>query len=154
MSPKDTALCNFAARLTHSPANMQQTDIQHLRDLGLGDDAIHDAVQVISYFNYINRVADALHVEQEPEIRHWEKPFGALEGISIMEKIRKIKSQHEKEWLGIDGVEAVGIGLTAGKIPGIIISVSTSPTNFHDQIPAEIEGIPIEIQETGTFRAY
>jgi len=29
--------------------------------------AIHDAIQVISYFNYINRVAEGVGVEDEPE---------------------------------------------------------------------------------------
>ena len=32
---------------------------------------IHDAVQVIGYFNYITRVADALGVEREDFIPPW-----------------------------------------------------------------------------------
>jgi alkylhydroperoxidase family enzyme len=39
-----------------------------LRALGLDDRAIHDAIQVVAYFNYINRVADAVHVDLEPEM--------------------------------------------------------------------------------------
>ena len=35
------------------------------------DRAIHDAVQVIGYFNYITRVADALGVEREDFIPPW-----------------------------------------------------------------------------------
>jgi hypothetical protein len=31
------------------------------------DAAIHDALQVVSYFNYINRIADAVGVDAEPE---------------------------------------------------------------------------------------
>jgi len=31
--------------------------------------AIHDAIQVIAYFNYINRVAEGVGTESEPE---WE----------------------------------------------------------------------------------
>jgi hypothetical protein len=42
-----------------------------LRSVGWSDLAIHDAVQVISYFNYINRVADALGVEPEKGFPHW-----------------------------------------------------------------------------------
>jgi hypothetical protein len=42
-----------------------------LREHGLGDDAIHDAVQVIGYFNYISRIADALGVEAETFIPPW-----------------------------------------------------------------------------------
>lgn len=36
--------------------------------MGLTDPEIHDAVQVISYFNYINRIADAIGVDLEPEM--------------------------------------------------------------------------------------
>ena len=42
-------------------------------EMRLDDRAIHDATQVISYFNYINRIADALHVEQEEFVQHWEE---------------------------------------------------------------------------------
>lgn len=45
---------------------MDETDIQKLRDVGFSDAAITIAVQVISYFNYINRVADGLGVDLEP----------------------------------------------------------------------------------------
>ena len=50
---------------------MTRADIDALRAVGLNDVAIHDATQVISYFNYINRVADALGVERETFIQNW-----------------------------------------------------------------------------------
>ncbi len=50
---------------------MSSDDLQQLRRVGLTDRAIHDAVQVIAYFNYITRVADALGVEPEDFIRPW-----------------------------------------------------------------------------------
>lgn len=53
---------------------MEPADLDRLRAEGLDDVAIHDATQVISYFNYINRVADALGVPPETFIREWEKP--------------------------------------------------------------------------------
>ncbi|HVS18957.1 MAG TPA: peroxidase [Planctomycetota bacterium] len=62
----DAALCAYAELLTHAPADMREEHLVPLRAAGLEDRAIHDAVQVIAYFNYINRVADALHVEVEP----------------------------------------------------------------------------------------
>ena len=44
---------------------MSQEDVEVLRTAGFNDEAIHDAVQVISYFNYINRIADGLGVDPE-----------------------------------------------------------------------------------------
>ena len=52
---------------------MNEADIITLREQGFDDRAIHDATQVISYFNYINRVADALNVPPEKFVREWEK---------------------------------------------------------------------------------
>lgn len=50
---------------------MTAGDVAALRAVGLSDAAIHDATQVVSYFNYINRVADALGVELETFVRAW-----------------------------------------------------------------------------------
>ena len=58
-------------KLTSTPESMNEEDVQHLRNAGLDDVAVHDAVQVISYFNYINRVADALNVDPEDFVRPW-----------------------------------------------------------------------------------
>ena len=38
-----------------------------LRAVGLDDATIHDAIQVIAYFNYVNRVAEAVGIEPEPD---------------------------------------------------------------------------------------
>jgi len=67
----DRALCEFAAKLTHHQKQMTPEDLDALRAHGLDDQAIHDAVQVIGYFNYITRVADSLGVEAETFIRRW-----------------------------------------------------------------------------------
>lgn len=63
------ALCEFAERLTRTPSLMRADDLEGLRKHGLTDRDILDAVQVIAYFNYINRVADALGVDPEPEMQ-------------------------------------------------------------------------------------
>jgi hypothetical protein len=47
---------------------MTPGDLDALRAHGLLDRDIHDATQVISYFNYINRIADALGTDLEPEM--------------------------------------------------------------------------------------
>jgi uncharacterized peroxidase-related enzyme len=73
LSQTDQALCAFAARLTRTPSQMSPADLDELRAVGLDNRAIHDATQVIGYFNYINRVAEALGVEPEGFIRPWGK---------------------------------------------------------------------------------
>ena len=68
LSAADRALCAYAEKLTLEPAKMTQADIEALRRHGFDDRAVHDAIQVIAYFNYINRVADAVHVDLEPDM--------------------------------------------------------------------------------------
>ena len=48
------------------PGAMQKADVETLRDAGWTDGQISHAVQVIGYFNYVNRVADGLGVDLEP----------------------------------------------------------------------------------------
>jgi alkylhydroperoxidase family enzyme len=50
---------------------MGPADLDVLREHGFDDRAVHDAVQVIGYFAYITRVADALGVEPEDFIEPW-----------------------------------------------------------------------------------
>lgn len=68
LSAPDQALCRYAEKLTSRPAEMTSDDVEALRKEGFDDVAIHDAIQVVSYFNYINRIADAVHVDLEPEM--------------------------------------------------------------------------------------
>lgn len=55
--------------MTRTPAAVRRQDVETLRKHGLSDRDILDAVEVIAYFNYINRVADALGIDPEPEMR-------------------------------------------------------------------------------------
>ncbi|MEM8862323.1 MAG: peroxidase [Chloroflexota bacterium] len=73
LSDKNSGLCAYAEKLSLEPADMTEQDIQNLKSIGLDDRAIHDATQVISYFNYINRIADALDVANEDFVHEWEK---------------------------------------------------------------------------------
>jgi uncharacterized peroxidase-related enzyme len=73
LTDAERALCAFAEKLTHRPAAMAREDVEALRAHGFDDRAIHDAVQVIAYFNYITRVADAFGLEPEAFLRPWEE---------------------------------------------------------------------------------
>lgn len=55
-------------KMTREPASITPEDLDRLRNTGLDDRAISDATQVIAYFNYINRIADGLGVDLEPEM--------------------------------------------------------------------------------------
>ena len=46
---------------------MGAADTDELRAHGWDYTAIHDAIQVIAYFNYINRVAEGIGIGPEPE---------------------------------------------------------------------------------------
>jgi len=48
---------------------MLESDVRGLETFGFSQNAISDAAQVIGYFNYINRVADGLGVDLEPEMK-------------------------------------------------------------------------------------
>ena len=62
------AVLDFVVKLTRTPGDMKPSDLDALRQHGLSDLAIHDIVQVAAYFNYINRIADGLGVDLEPEM--------------------------------------------------------------------------------------
>lgn len=68
LTPRQKALCKFAEMATRAPAALRQQDIETLRKHGLSDRDILDAVEVVAYFNYINRIADALGIDPEPEM--------------------------------------------------------------------------------------
>ncbi len=69
----DRALLEYAEKLTKTPQVMGPADLDVLRAAGANDQIIHDATQVICYFNYINRIADALGVEPEEFVHPWEQ---------------------------------------------------------------------------------
>lgn len=65
VSGADRAMLDYAVLLTRSPAAVGQEAIEALRSAGFEDTAILDICQVVSYYNYANRLADGLGVELE-----------------------------------------------------------------------------------------
>jgi len=59
------ALVRFAEKLTRTPAAITEDDVQGLRDNGFDDAGVSSCVQVVSYFNYINRVAEGFGIDHE-----------------------------------------------------------------------------------------
>jgi alkylhydroperoxidase family enzyme len=61
----DRALLRYAEKLTRAPSTVGPEDVQQLRAAGFDDRAIHDACVIVSYYAFVNRVADGLGVELE-----------------------------------------------------------------------------------------
>jgi len=55
----------YATKLSLTPGEMVQADVEALRAVGLSDTAIHDLVQVTALFNYFNRLADGLGIHND-----------------------------------------------------------------------------------------
>ena len=70
------AALSLAEKLTLTPDQMTQEDIQGLRGYGYSDEDIHDIVQIAAFFNYINRLAGALGVPPEDFMTPWPRQDG------------------------------------------------------------------------------
>ncbi|MFP5284308.1 MAG: hypothetical protein ACLGI9_01070 [Thermoanaerobaculia bacterium] len=57
------AILPFLEKLTLSPDQVGPGDVRELREAGLSDDAIRDAIYVCVAFNIIDRIADAFDFE-------------------------------------------------------------------------------------------
>jgi uncharacterized peroxidase-related enzyme len=55
-------MLDFAVKLTEQPARMTEADTLALRVAGFSDQAVLQITMIAGFFNYINRVADALGV--------------------------------------------------------------------------------------------
>jgi hypothetical protein len=76
-------LCRYALRLTLRPWEMEESDVSVLRAEGFSDRDIVDANQVVSYYNYVNRVADGLGVELEDR---WPATVRGRRGYRLRER--------------------------------------------------------------------
>jgi len=65
---KTRALLEWTERLTRDPRQMRREHVEGLRAAGWTDREILDAAQIVAYFNYINRLADGLGVDLEPDM--------------------------------------------------------------------------------------
>lgn len=80
-----------------------------------------------------------------------------------VERVRAVKAAHEKQLLAKANVVGVGVGLRQrrGKVTDqvcIVVSVrqKVPPEQLSpaDRIPAQIEGVPVDVQVTGEIRAF
>jgi hypothetical protein len=77
---------------------------------------------------------------------------------SVMEKqiqqAKEAKLKYENEWMQINGVSAIGIGMTREGSVGLVISVTKKDDQIFNRIPEKIDNVCVEIHETGELRAF
>jgi len=71
LSEADRVLLGHAVDLTTEQRSVSRADLDRLRSHGFDDVAIHDATQVVGYFNYVTRIADGLGIDPEDFIHPW-----------------------------------------------------------------------------------
>ncbi|MGH7636667.1 MAG: carboxymuconolactone decarboxylase family protein [Gemmatimonadaceae bacterium] len=83
ITPAERAMLDFAVQLSVDATRLSRDDIEGLKSHGFDDRAILQITLIASWFNYINRVADALGVGRDdpagaelpvPEPASWVKP--------------------------------------------------------------------------------
>ena len=65
ISEQDRAMLDYVTQLTRDATLISRPDHDHLRATGFDDRAILQITLIASWFNYINRVADALGVGRD-----------------------------------------------------------------------------------------
>ena len=66
ISAQDRAMLDFVVTLTQDATRISRAHHQRLHAVGFDDRGILQITLIASWFNYINRVADALGVGREP----------------------------------------------------------------------------------------
>jgi uncharacterized peroxidase-related enzyme len=66
LSAPDRAMLDYVSKLTTDATRIGPADHERLRATGFDDRGILQITLIASWFNYINRVADALGVGREP----------------------------------------------------------------------------------------
>ncbi len=63
------ALLTYATKLTRSPAQLTESDVDELREAGLDEEAVYEATALISFFNFSGRMeaASGLPPDEIPE---------------------------------------------------------------------------------------
>jgi uncharacterized peroxidase-related enzyme len=65
ISTQDRVMLDYVTQLTRDATQLTRDDHQRLRDVGFDDQGILQITLIAAWFNYINRVADALGVGRE-----------------------------------------------------------------------------------------
>jgi uncharacterized peroxidase-related enzyme len=65
ITPAERGMLDFAVQVTEDATRIAREDVDRLRGHGFDDRAILQITLIASWFNYINRVADALGIGRD-----------------------------------------------------------------------------------------
>ena len=65
ISPQDRVMLDYVVQITRDATRISPKDHERLRGVGFDDKGILQITLIASWFNYINRVADALGVGRD-----------------------------------------------------------------------------------------
>ena len=73
LTGRERAIGGYATKLTLTPWEMEEADLDPLRREGLSDRDILDVNLITSYFAYVNRIADGLGIalEGDDDVLGW-----------------------------------------------------------------------------------
>jgi alkylhydroperoxidase family enzyme len=60
-------MVDYALLLTRRPREVKAHHVELLREAGLSNEEVHRVAAIVAYFNFVNRIAEGLGVELEPE---------------------------------------------------------------------------------------
>lgn len=67
LPPRLRAMLTYALKLTREPSSMERADVQALEATGFDHGAVLAIAEVTAYYAYVNRIAEGLGVEPEPD---------------------------------------------------------------------------------------
>ena len=70
LGAQDRAMIDLALKLTRAPATVKREDLEFLQQYGFSEENVVDIVLITCVFNFMNRLADGLGVELDPQMQH------------------------------------------------------------------------------------
>jgi uncharacterized peroxidase-related enzyme len=59
LAPRERAICDYVIKITRTPVECNEADIEALRPHGLSTEDIYDIINTAAIYNFNNRVASA-----------------------------------------------------------------------------------------------
>ncbi|HIO21708.1 MAG TPA: peroxidase [Nitrospirales bacterium] len=69
LEAQDRAMIDFALKLTKQPSDVKREDTEFLQQYGFSEENVVDIVLITCTFNFMDRLADGLGVELDPQMQ-------------------------------------------------------------------------------------